>query len=243
MAKSSMIRDEWTRTVESLLSPSATMIESRDRSTKRRSTSTTTTIKATTIETRSVRQHNHRVVGTAALAFLIATGCRPDDSNVVRGRGLTELTLSAAARANIYEAAARAAFDVTDPALSLLLDRRELPRTTGLEPAGQISEGVVAEALKRGVFKGTCEPSLTGTKGTARCKAALPGYVLRFSPVFAERGDTAEVYMYAQRYDTPASGISETLRFERAYLVVNTADGWRAAREGRVPKEIRGEKK
>lgn len=153
------------------------------------------------------------------------------------------MTLSASDRAQIYEAAARAAFNVNDPSLSLLLDRRELPRTTGLEPGGQISEAVVAEARRRGVFKGTCEPSLTGTKGTARCKAALPGYVLRFSPVFAERGDTAEVYMYAQRYDTPSSGISETLRFERAYQVLHASDGWRAAREGRVPKEIRGEKK
>lgn len=153
------------------------------------------------------------------------------------------MTLPASAQANIYEAAARAAFDVSDPALSLLLDRRELPRTTGLEAGPQINEGVAAEARRRGVFKGTCEPSLTATKGTARCKAERPGYVLRFSPVFAERGDTAEVYMYAQRYDTPSSGISETLRFERAYQVVRSADGWSAAREGRVPKEVRGEKK
>jgi len=153
------------------------------------------------------------------------------------------MTVPAASQANIYEAAARAAFDVSDPALSLLLDRRELPRTPGLEADGQISAGVVAEARKGGIFKGTCEPSLSETKGTARCKAGLPGYVLRFSPVFAAQGDTAEVYMYAQRYDTPTSGISETLRFERAYQVVRTAEGWRAAREGRVPKEIRGEKK
>ncbi|HEY6830148.1 MAG TPA: hypothetical protein VI259_25010 [Gemmatimonadaceae bacterium] len=179
---------------------------------------------------------------TTAIAF-IANGCRSDDSNVVRGRGLTVLPVPAESQANIYEAAARAAFEVNDPALSLLLDPRELPRTTGLETGGQVGADVVAAATKRGIFKGTCEPSLTATKGTARCKAALPGYVLRFSPIFAERGDTAEVYMYAQRYDTPSSGLSETLRFERAYQVIRTPDGWRAAREGRVPKEIRGEKK
>ena len=153
------------------------------------------------------------------------------------------MTLPVAAQANVYEAAARAAFDVNDPARSLLRDRRELPRTTGLEAGGPITQALIAEARRRGVFKGTCEPSLTVTKGTARCKAELPGYVLRFSPVFAERGDTAELYMYAQRYDTPSSGISETLRFERAYQVVRTPEGWSAAREGRVPKEIRGEKK
>ena len=202
----------------------------------------TTTIKTTKIETRIVLKHASRVVATTAIAF-IAIGCRSDDSNVVRGRGLTVLTVSAESQASIYEAAARAAFDVSDPALSLLLDPRELPRTTGLEAGGQVGADIIADAKKRGIFKGTCEPSLTATKGTARCKAALPGYVLRFSPIFAERGDTAEVYMYAQRYDTPSSGISETLRFERAYQVIRTPDGWRAAREGRVPKEIRGEKK
>jgi hypothetical protein len=214
------------------------------RSTDRQSISTaaTTTIKAITIETRSVREHIRRVVATAAVAF-IASGCRGDDSSVVRGHGLTVMALPAESQANIYEAAARAAFEVSDPSLSLLLDRRELPRTTGLEAAGELGADVVAAARKGSIFKGTCEPSLTATKGTARCKAALPGYVLRFSPVFAERGDTAEVYMYAQRYDTPSSGISETLRFERAYQVIRTPDGWRAAREGRVPKEIRGEKK
>jgi hypothetical protein len=153
------------------------------------------------------------------------------------------MTVPPADQANIYAAAARAAFDVSDPALSLLLDPRELSRTTGLETGGQVSQDAIAAARKDGIFKGTCEPSLTATKGTARCKAERPGYVLRFSPVFAAVGDTAEVYMYAQRYDTPSSGISETLRFERAYQVVRTGDVWRAAREGRVPKEIRGEKK
>ncbi len=153
------------------------------------------------------------------------------------------MPVSAESQANIYEAAARVAFEVSDPSLSLLLDPRELPRSTGLEAGGRVGADVVADARKRGIFKGTCEPSLTATKGTARCNAELPGYVLRFSPVFAQRGDTAEVYMYAQRYDTPSSGISETLRFERAYQVIHAADGWRAAREGRVPKEIRGEKK
>jgi hypothetical protein len=47
--------------------------------------------------------------------------------------------------------------------------------------------------------------------------------------------------MYAQKYDTPTSGISERLRFERAYQVVRRGEDWRAVREGRVPKEIRGE--
>src|SRR5690349_15155343 len=110
-------------------------------STSRRSTKATTTTKATTIVTRTISNFSHRVVATTVLALITASGCRRDDSNVVRGRGLTVMTVPAASQANIYEAAARAAFDVSDPALSLLLDRRELPRTPGLESEGQISAG------------------------------------------------------------------------------------------------------
>jgi hypothetical protein len=67
--------------------------------------------------------------------------------------------------------------------------------------------------------------------------------VIRFSPVFALRGDSVQVYLYVQKYDTPSGDTSQTLRFERAYQVVRTGDDWRAVREGRVPKEIRGERK
>ena len=80
-----------------------------------------------------------------------------------------------------------------------------------------------------------------GTRGTAHCTARLPGYVLRFSPVFTIKGDSLQVYMFAQKYDTPASGMSETLRFERAYQVVKHGAAWTAVREGHVPKEIRAE--
>ena len=106
-----------------------------------------------------------------------------------------------------------------------------------------MTDTVVAELRRRGATKGTCEPPLQGTVGTARCKASLPGYVLRFSPVFSLGADSMQVYVYAQKYDTPSSGISETLRFERAYQVVRNGDGWQAVREGQVPREVRGDKK
>jgi hypothetical protein len=51
------------------------------------------------------------------------------------------------------------------------------------------------------------------------------------------------VHVYAQKYDNATSGNSDRLRFERAYQVVPNGERWRAAREGRVPKEIRGEPK
>jgi hypothetical protein len=186
--------------------------------------------------------HFTRGVVAAALAGGLA-GCSGDVSHDVRGRGLPTATLSAADQAHVYEAAARAAFDVGDPALSLLVDRRLLPRTTGLAPAGAVSDDVVAELRRRGAIKGTCEPKVDAGRRTARCSAAMPGYVIRFTPVLTVPGDSMQVYVFAQKYDTPSSGSSDALRFERAYQLVRRGDDWRAVREGRIPKEVRGESK
>ena len=82
---------------------------------------------------------------------------------------------------------------------------------------------------------------MLGARGTARCKADLPGYVVRFSPIFRLGPDSTELYVYSQKYDTPSSGLTQTLRFERAYQVVSHGGQARAVLEGRVPKEVRGE--
>jgi len=183
--------------------------------------------------------------GVVVTALIVSSiiACDGGASNDVRGRGLTTASVSLATQAGIYDAAARAAFDMNDPALSLLLDARLLPRTVGLASSGRLAEPVADEMRRRGTIKGTCEPALDGGRGTPRCSADRPGYVVRFSPVFALRGDSTQVYIYAQKYDTKGSGNSPPLRFERAYQVVQRADGWRAVREGRIPKEIRGETK
>jgi hypothetical protein len=177
----------------------------------------------------------------AVCGLLAQAACAADDSNVVRGKGLVVASLPPSAQARVYEAAVRGAFEV-DPSLSLLLDSRELPRGVGLASEGTVPAAVEAELRQRGVTRGECVPPLT-TTGAPRCKAELPGYVIRFSPVFALRGDSVQVYLYVQKYDTPSGDTSQTLRFERAYQVVRTGDDWRAVREGRVPKEIRGERK
>jgi hypothetical protein len=182
-----------------------------------------------------------RAIARAAFGVLCATACKTDEPSGVRGRGLVESTLPAADQARVYEAAARTAWEVDDPNLSLLLDARQLPRDVGLAVSGRVTDAVAAAMRQRGVIRGVCEPSLAGTRGAPLCTAARPGYVVRFSPVFAMRGDSVQVYMYAQKYDTPGSERSQALRFERAYQVVRRGDEWRAAREGRVPKEIRGE--
>ncbi|HXT15727.1 MAG TPA: hypothetical protein VN706_08860 [Gemmatimonadaceae bacterium] len=181
-----------------------------------------------------------RVFRFSAVAAFAATACESGDTNFVRGHGLTVDTLAAADQARVYEAAARGSFDVDNT--SLLLDRRLLPRETGLAEAGRVPDAVVAELRRRGTIKGTCEPPLTGTRGAPRCAAQYPGYVVRYSPVFAIVRDSVQVYLYAQKYDTPASGHAESLRFERAYQVVRHGGEWRAAREGHVPKDVRGER-
>jgi hypothetical protein len=179
--------------------------------------------------------------GLTLMAASAVVACTRDDASVVRGRGLSPAALPAVDQAHVYEAAARSAFDVDNT--SLLLDRRLLPRAIGLADAGPISNDVIAELRRRNVVKGTCEPPLAGTHGTARCAAELPGYVVRYSPVLAITGDSVQVYVYSQKYDTPASGRSDVLRFERAYQVVRRPNGaWLAIREGHVPKEARGER-
>jgi hypothetical protein len=118
-----------------------------------------------------------------ACVILAFAACTKEDSSV-RGRGLTVATLPAASQAGVYEAALRASFDVSDEALSLLLDPRELPRDVGLAPSTRLPDAVAAELRRRGVTKGSCEPSTEQKPGVPICKAELPGYVVRFSPVF-----------------------------------------------------------
>ena len=69
---------------------------------------------------------------SAILVAVVVPSCKGADSNFVRGRGLSIATVSAPARARIYEAAVRGAFEI-DESLWLLLDGRLLAlRSTGL---------------------------------------------------------------------------------------------------------------
>jgi hypothetical protein len=58
--------------------------------------------------------------------------------------------------------------------------------------------------------------------------------VVRFSDVLARRGDSVEVYLFVQKFDTPNSGGSESLRFERAYQLVRRGDRFEPTQEARV---------
>lgn len=176
-----------------------------------------------------------RTARLACVVALVTVGCsRGDpDKDAIRGPGLRAARLSADSRARAYEAAVRTAFDLDDPAVSVLMDSRLLPRSAALDSAGTVPDSVVHLMTRRGVVRGTCRPPLA-KQSTPKCEAALPGYIVRFSDVLTVAGDTAEVYLWAQKYDNAASGFSRPLRFERAYQIVRSGSGWRAEQEARI---------
>jgi hypothetical protein len=170
----------------------------------------------------------------AALAAAIAACNAGDDDHFVRGHNLHVATIAPAARVPVYEAALGAAFELNDPALTLLLDRRLLPRAGGMAEDGHLPDGVETGLRQRGIIQGVCEPPITASRKTPHCTARGPGYVVRFSDLFARGGDSVEVYLAVQKFDTPTSGASESLRFERAYQLVHRGAEWQAIREARV---------
>jgi hypothetical protein len=171
----------------------------------------------------------------AALAALIVVACAPgDDDHFVRGHGLHVASMSGDTKVSVYQAALAAAFDIHDPALTLLLDRRKLPRMGGMAEDGRVAGPVENGLRQRGVIYGVCEPPITTSHKTPRCAARGPGYVVRFSDVLARGGDSVEVYLAVQKFDTQNSGASESLRFERAYQLVRRGDRFEPTREARV---------
>lgn len=178
-----------------------------------------------------MRKHFARA-SAIACAVLLA-GCSADDSNIVRGRGLEVAALPSRAQAAVYTAALHGAFDFPDPTLSLLLDPRKLPREAGMAATDSLSADVQVSLRRDGVVDGYCEPPIASRK-TPRCRARLPGYVVRFSDVLRLRGDSVQVYVAVEKYDTQTSPPTQALRFERVYQVVGGGQRWRAVREGRL---------
>jgi|SRR6185503_16263965 len=175
-----------------------------------------------------------RTLPTALGLLVVCASCTTErDDNFLRGHRLTIATLSADARARAYEAALRGSFELRDPSLTLLLDRRVLAREGGFGGTQRMN-GAVEKALRdHGTVLGACEPDVTARR-TPVCTARGPGYVVRFSEVFRRGGDTVEVYLAVQKFDTPSSGASEALRFERAYRLIPRGDDWQPTAEARV---------
>ena len=172
---------------------------------------------------------------TISLVVVLLAACvANEDDHFVRGHKLRVASMTADARIAVYKAALGAAFDLRDPALTLLLDRRKLPRVGGMAEEGRLS-GPVANGLQdRNVVQGVCEPPITTSRKTPVCTARGPGYIVRFSDVLGRGGDSVEVYLAVQKFDTPSSGGSESLRFERAYQMARHGDSFEPTQEARV---------
>ena len=183
-----------------------------------------------------------RVRRAAVIMFawttLAACTAKEPDDGFVRGPGLRVAPLPFTARAVIYEAAVREAFDV-GPGLSLLLAPTFLPRTTGLEGGAVVPEGLADALRARGVVRGACRSVAGPARGAPVCDAPDPGYIVKFSEIFRVSEDSVQVHLAAERYNTPTSAALELMRFEKAYQLVGKGTTWRVARAGRVTQATR----
>src|SRR5688500_15415783 len=167
------------------------------------------------------------------LGLVLLLACEEDTSKYARGRGLEVAQLSAADRAKIYAASLGGAFDL-DPGLSLLVDTTMLTRLGGERPGATLGTDVRAALRGTGVTKGECVPLRRAPARTPVCRADLPGYVVRFSDVFAMRGNSVQTHLLAERYDTPTTGVHNRFTIEQAYQLVRRNDGWRVVRKARI---------
>ena len=167
--------------------------------------------------------------------LVVMAGCAEQnaDDGFLRGSGLQIRELPVPARVAIYDTAVKTAFDV-GPGLTLLLDPRLLPRTKGLGPGAPVPKDVADALQRRGIVQGTCQAPEEGSKEAARCDVANPGYIVRFSDVFRMAGDSVQVHIAVERYNTSTSAKAEVMRFEKAYQVVGSGESWRVVRQGRV---------
>jgi hypothetical protein len=181
-----------------------------------------------------------RTTATGALtALLLAAACGgapSDDALTVRGRGLAPATLSVASSAAVYDAAARAAFDV-GPGLVLLLHPRQLPRTAGTDGGEPVAPALVRALREAAVVRGLCEPKHDMPRDTPHCGSQQAGYVVRATPVLQMPGDTLELYFAAEAFGSQRGPRPVALRFEKIYQLVPSGERWRVAREARVKTE------
>ena len=166
-----------------------------------------------------------------ALVFLL--GCGEDTSKYARGRGLEVAQLSASDRAKVYAAALGGAFDL-GPGLSLLVDTTMLSRLSGERPGGPLGTDVRRALRGTGVTKGECVPERRAATRTPVCRTEIPGYVVRFSDVFALNGDSVQMHVFAERYDTPSTGEHNRFTLEQAYQLVRRDSGWRVVKKARI---------
>jgi hypothetical protein len=189
------------------------------------------------------RNSYHRIphgYGQLALIGLwcavMGSSCAPE-AETYRGAGLQVETLPPTDVVQVYRAALAGAFNLGDPALSLLVDPTLLPRSEGLAGGDTMPAAVRSVLQHHRVVKGTCQVPVERTRTPLVCRADRPGYVVRFSAPFAlgAGDDSVQVHLVVQQYAIPRGPAAERLRFERAYHVVRRGATWRAASEARLP--------
>jgi hypothetical protein len=162
--------------------------------------------------------------------------CAPEPE-AYRGPGLAVASLPPDDIVGAYRATLGAAFNLGDPALSLLVDPVLLPRGEGLA-GGDTMPLAVRSALERNrLVKGTCQVPVEKTRTPLVCRADRPGYVVRLSAPLALAGghDSVQVHLVVQQYAVPKGPVAQRLRFERAYHLARRGPTWRATSEARLP--------
>ena len=154
------------------------------------------------------------------------------DDGFVRGPGLKLAQLPVPSRVAVYDVALRSAFDV-GPGLVLMLDPRLLPRESGLGPGRPMPKPLVDALRQQRVVQGICESPTEASRQAPICEASSPGYIVRFPDVFRMGGDSVQLHIAVERYNTASSVQSEIMRFEKAFQVVGRGTTWRVARQGR----------
>lgn len=166
-------------------------------------------------------------------ALILAVSCAEDTSKYARGRSLDVAQLPATDRARIYAAVLGGAFDL-GPGLSILVDTSMLTRTGGLRTGDALGSEVRTALRATDATHGECAPQRREVNRTPVCPAAIPGYVVRFSEVFAMSGDSVQTHVFAERYDTPSTGVHNRFTFEQAYQLVRRGGNWRVVKKARV---------
>ncbi len=169
----------------------------------------------------------------AAIALLVGCDTRTPEDSYARGHGVSVAKVSSDAESQIVEAAIRTAFDV-EPALTLRMHPRRLPRSAGDSGGNPMASDVVRSLRARGLVIGTCDPIRSSPRDTPRCAGPEAGYIIRTSEVFAISRDTLELNLSAEKFGAATGQKPEALRFEKVYQVVKEGQRWRVAREGRM---------
>jgi len=169
------------------------------------------------------------------LLLLIASACGRSDDSAYRGgsAGVADLPVSDVVA--VYRATLDGSFTLDDPSLSILVDPKLLPRTSGLAGGDSLSPTLQSALRDAGLIKGSCTIPVERAREALVCAVERAGYAVRFSAPFALGPDSVQVHMVAEQYAISNGPRAERLRFERAYHVVRRGAAWRALREARMP--------